>query len=158
MSVGDLTPDLYIPELIKAFHKKPYNVFVSLRESEYNGAALPIQYENVHICRLLPGMSMARRSCVVITRGGQNTMMSCMLAGVPVVGFPGNNAPVLLEQNCQILGKLSKTNICLVMDGEFTRSCEEIIEKIYSRLGRITIRIGVPKKPYSSRICFSKKR
>lgn len=92
MSVGELSPDYYIPELIKAFHRKPYNVFVSLRENQYNGLPLPLSIGNIHIHQLLPGISMIRRSDLVITRGGQNTMMSCMLAGVPVIGFPGNNA------------------------------------------------------------------
>lgn len=37
-------------------------------------------------------MSTISRSMLVITRGGQNTTMACMMAGVPILGFPGDSA------------------------------------------------------------------
>lgn len=92
MSVGSITPEQYVPELVKAFSGSSFQVAVALRLDTFCGRRLPLRLGNVFLYRLLPGMAMARRSAVVITRGGQNTLMSCMLTGTPVIGFPGDGA------------------------------------------------------------------
>ena len=92
MSAGTLKPPIYIPVLEEAFADLDLEIAVALREKEYNGHTLPFKIKNIHLHQYLPGSTMAMHSVMVVTRGGQNTIMSALLAGTPIVGFPGTNA------------------------------------------------------------------
>ncbi len=91
-ATGALEPEKYIPELTEAFSSLSFNIAVVLRADSYLGKKLPLRIGNIFLYRLLPGLTIIRRSSVVITRGGQNTLMSCMLAGTPIVGFTDDHA------------------------------------------------------------------
>jgi len=89
MSRGSIRPDDFIPELIRCFEHRPCFVVIAMRTSNFKGRKLPYAIrKNIVLHDIVPGLSTISRSALVITRGGQNTTMACMLAGVPVSASP----------------------------------------------------------------------
>ena len=92
MSVGTLAPNEYVPILCEISESTGIVFIVALREREYQGNGLPHKIGSVHLFETVPGLITIKLCAVVITRGGQNTLMGCILAQRPVLGFPGRSA------------------------------------------------------------------
>ena len=93
MSRGKLKPNYYFPEIIKAFQDSNFRLSIivdpqTFKEHQKNINGL----KNIRLFKKLPGLVAMRRSSLVITRGGQNTTMSSLLAGTPLLIYPGENA------------------------------------------------------------------
>jgi UDP:flavonoid glycosyltransferase YjiC (YdhE family) len=92
MSVGVLPPETYVPILAEVAKVTGLYFIVALRQSHYCEQTLPTRLGSVFLFDMVPGLTMIKRSRLVITRGGQNTLMCCVLAEKPVLGFPGHSA------------------------------------------------------------------
>lgn len=114
LSVGLLSPKQYVPALMSSFSKTKFTVAVAIREGTYRGRKLPQQFGNIFLFNYLPGLRIIRRSAVVLARGGQNTLMACLLAGTPVIGFAGRSSEA--DFNIRQLTKLGAALHGEVMD------------------------------------------
>lgn len=143
MSRGSITPEYFLPKLKEAFDNKKCFVAVAMRESHNAGRKLPYNLsKNIRLYNMLPGISVISRSTVVITRGGQNTTMGCMLTGTPMLGFPGDSAEADFNirsvaangaaKLCTMddLQKLAELTEELSMNSEFRKSAANLGDKI----------------------------
>lgn len=64
-------------------------MLVAARESSLDGKDLPLTFEHVTVAREPGFLRALAETDLVVTRGSQNAVMACLLAGVPVVGVPG---------------------------------------------------------------------
>ncbi|GII66296.1 hypothetical protein Skr01_63810 [Sphaerisporangium krabiense] len=91
LSAGTVTIEDLLPELADAFPPPAHDVLVAAREDRVGGHVLPHTFGNVTVTRT-PGITRALAGAdLLVTRGGQNSLMAAMLAGVPVVGVPGDH-------------------------------------------------------------------
>jgi UDP:flavonoid glycosyltransferase YjiC (YdhE family) len=87
MSPGDIKPDVWIATLVKAFKHTGFNVMVTLAPLRIMPGMLP-KIPNICFFRSLPSMEAIRRSDLVITHGGANTVAAALMSGKPVMIFP----------------------------------------------------------------------
>jgi len=93
MSRGSITSIQVISALRSSFRNTHYVIVVVLREKKFYENKLPYNIEkNIRLYEELPGITIMKQSVAVITRGGQNTTMACMISGTPILGFPGDSA------------------------------------------------------------------
>jgi UDP:flavonoid glycosyltransferase YjiC (YdhE family) len=90
LSTGELGPKAYTKVLPQAFEGTRFHVAVATGDHP-DLPELPPETENLSYHRFLPGMSMLEASCAYISHGGQNSVVSAMLAGVPSLLFPGGD-------------------------------------------------------------------
>ncbi len=90
LSTGELGPKAYTKVLPSAFAGTRFHVAVATGDHP-DLPELPPATENLSYHRFLPGMSMLKASCAYISHGGQNSVVSAMLAGVPSLLFPGGD-------------------------------------------------------------------
>jgi UDP:flavonoid glycosyltransferase YjiC (YdhE family) len=69
----------------------PANFDITLASTDTRAASrdMPFKHGNVYCEHLPPLTSALGDSVLLVTRGGQNTLMSALLAGCPVLGLPG---------------------------------------------------------------------
>ncbi|MCZ7398830.1 MAG: glycosyltransferase [Candidatus Methanoperedens sp.] len=91
MSPGDIKPNLWIPTLIKAFKDTRFNVIVTLAPLKILPNSLP-NISNIKFFESLPAIKAIRRSNLVITHGGANTVTSALISGKPMMIFPDKYA------------------------------------------------------------------
>jgi UDP:flavonoid glycosyltransferase YjiC (YdhE family) len=108
MSVGTLTPEEYVPIICVASDIGNLSFVVALRQDNYRGSPLPQTIGRVRLFQTLPGLTTIKKCALVITRGGQNTLMGCILSQRPVLGFPGTSAEAdfnlrSVENFCEIV-------------------------------------------------------
>ncbi len=87
MSPGDIKPSIWIPTLIEAFKNTKFNVMVTLAPLEILPSSLP-NVPNIKFFKSLPAIKAIRRSNLVITHGGANTITSALISGKPMMIFP----------------------------------------------------------------------
>jgi MGT family glycosyltransferase len=87
MSPGDIKPDIWIPTLIRAFKDTRFNVIVTLAPLKITPDSLP-KVPNISFFKSVPSMEAIRRSNLVITHGGANTVAAALIAGKPMMIFP----------------------------------------------------------------------
>jgi UDP:flavonoid glycosyltransferase YjiC (YdhE family) len=90
LSTGELGPKTYTKVLPRAFAGTRFHVAVATGDHP-DLPALPPATDNLSYHRFLPGMSVLEASCAYISHGGQNSVVSAMLAGVPSLLFPGGD-------------------------------------------------------------------
>jgi hypothetical protein len=89
LSRGLVTVEQALPLLPVVFPPNRFDITIACTQSLAAGRALPFTDGNVHCEHLPPLTSTLAGSVLLVTRGGQNTLMSALLAGCPVLGLPG---------------------------------------------------------------------
>lgn len=90
LSVGALIPDLYMQIIMDTFKDSPYGVMCGCG-FHYSISSLSSQYENIKFEKYLPAASIIKDTNAVIFHGGQDTMLTTLLNGVPSLTIPGNH-------------------------------------------------------------------
>ena len=90
LSTGELGPKIYTKVLPSAFEGTRFHVAVATGDHP-DLPELPAPTANLSYHRFLPGMSMLEASRAYLSHGGQNSVVSAMLAGVPSLLFPGGD-------------------------------------------------------------------
>jgi UDP:flavonoid glycosyltransferase YjiC (YdhE family) len=148
LSAGAVTVEALLPVLAEALPPPRYAILVAARDEVVGERRLPYCDGNITVARL-PGMSRAmQQTDLVVTRGGQNALMACLLAGRPVVGVPGTSS----EPNFN-LRVLEAHGVAAVLDGvpsvhalaeAATRLLDGATAERSAALGRILRRQGGP--------------
>lgn len=90
LSVSALKPDLYRSIIIDTFEKSKYKVICSCG---YHYALGNIQedYKNVKFVKYISATSIMKYTSLVIFHGGQDTMLTTLLHGLPSITIPGKH-------------------------------------------------------------------
>lgn len=86
MSPGDITPEQWVSTMISAFKNTQFNIMVTLAPLHIHLNSLP-KISNIQFIANLPGSAAIRRSDLVITHGGGNTVTNALLQGKPMMIF-----------------------------------------------------------------------
>lgn len=81
---GNLSQKLLADELTRAFHHTPYQVYIA------SGQLEPRRNDNIIVDRRFDFDSLMPDAAVYINHGGQNSIMTALLHGVPQIMCPGN--------------------------------------------------------------------
>ena len=89
LSRGLVTTEQALSLLPAVFPPDSFDITLACTQRRAADRLLPFTDGNIH-CEHLPPLSSALAdSALLVTRGGQNTLMSALLAGCPVLGLPG---------------------------------------------------------------------
>lgn len=90
LSPGEIDHKVWIPTIIEAFRDTEFQVFATLSPLRLDyPKGLP---QNIQFFRKLPSMNIMKKSALVITHGGANTVHGALLAGVPQIIHSGRYA------------------------------------------------------------------
>ncbi len=90
MSIAPIPPEVYLPVVSSTFEGLPFDVLCACgfhRKLRY----LPPSTNNIRFERYVPAYTMMKHTCLVIFHGGQNTMMTTLLHGLPSLTIPGQH-------------------------------------------------------------------
>ena len=110
MGNGSISYPRQLSVLTEAFQGGPYQVYIASYQ------AVPSDMDNIHVARRFDFKRLLPGAAVFINHGGQNSILSGIMAGVPQIVFPGN---VFERQyNALSIEKLGLGKSC--RDAEFT--------------------------------------
>jgi UDP:flavonoid glycosyltransferase YjiC (YdhE family) len=90
LGAGAVSVPSMVPVLGDAFPAPEHEVLIAAREQEIDGRPLPQRRGSVAIAHE-PGLTAALQDCsVAVLRGSQNAVAASLMAGVPIVGLPGD--------------------------------------------------------------------
>lgn len=90
LSVGAISPQIYQQVINEAFKDQPYNVICALGY-HYDIKDKPKDSPNIKYYDYISAASVMKNTDLVIFHGGQDTMMTCLLNGVPGIVIPGKH-------------------------------------------------------------------
>jgi UDP:flavonoid glycosyltransferase YjiC (YdhE family) len=90
LSVGAISPDLYLRIIPAAFEELPFDVLCACG-FHYDLKALSQATGNVRFERFIPTQAVIEDACLVIFHGGQDTMLTTLLHGLPSLTIPGQH-------------------------------------------------------------------
>lgn len=90
LSVGALSPQLYIDTIVDTFCDMPYRVLCSCG-FHYNLGELPENLSNIHFEKYVPAPLIMKDTSLIIFHGGQDTMLTSLANGIPSLTIPGNH-------------------------------------------------------------------
>jgi len=92
LSVGAVAPHLYLKTIPETFKELPFNVLCACGfHSELHSQALPQAGENVRFVQFIPTQAIIKDTRLVIFHGGQDTMLTTLLHGLPSITIPGQH-------------------------------------------------------------------
>lgn len=92
LSVGAITPELYLRTLPEAFQDLPFNVLCACGFHFAVGADDLAKFRgNVRFVRFVPMQAVIGEASLVIFHGGQDTMLTTLLHGLPSITIPGQH-------------------------------------------------------------------
>lgn len=83
MGSGTISPKLLVRELLKAFQDTPYQVFIATEQLH------PFEQKNIIVNRRFDFNKLMPETAVYINHGGQNSIMTGLIYGVPQIICPG---------------------------------------------------------------------
>jgi UDP:flavonoid glycosyltransferase YjiC (YdhE family) len=90
LSVGALFPELYIKTIIETFENLPFRVICGCGY-HYGLKTLPRNMPNIRFERYIPAAAIMKDTSLVIFHGGQDTMLTALLYGLPGIAIPGRH-------------------------------------------------------------------
>lgn len=133
LSVGALDPQLYIDTITKTFENSSFRVICGCG-FHYNLKALPKSLPNIRFERYIPTSAIMKDTDLVVFHGGQDTMLTTLLYGLPSITIPGQhferdyNATKLSET-----GASKKLPIQAFRPNRLKRVVEEVICGSYAK-------------------------
>jgi UDP:flavonoid glycosyltransferase YjiC (YdhE family) len=106
LSVSAIPPLIYIELVKEIFDKQPYRV-ACLCGFHYELKALPDHTDNIQFHWFIPAAEIMPEAALVIFHGGQDTMLTTMLHGLPSITIPGQHFE--RDYNCTQLQNLGLT-------------------------------------------------
>lgn len=110
MGNGTISPMKVIEELTKAFEKSNYEVYIATEQVE------PYKKNNINVNKRFDFSELMPETKVYINHGGQNSVMTGLIYGVPQIICPGNvferqyNASSIVKLHAGILLETSDFN------------------------------------------------
>lgn len=107
---GTISPTKVIEELTKAFEKSNYQVYIATEQVE------PYKKNNINVNKRFDFSELMPESIVYINHGGQNSVMTGLIYGVPQIICPGNvferqyNASSIVKLGAGVLLETSDFN------------------------------------------------
>jgi hypothetical protein len=89
LSVGQITPRIYIKELINTFSDSAFDVLVAIGDNPFLQGNDRFSVGNVHFYKHLPSDKIMDLCDIVIHHGGQNSTVQAIESRVPAMIFPG---------------------------------------------------------------------
>lgn len=86
MSPGDILPQQWISTMVETFKNTKYQILISLAPLKRYKGKIP-NIKNIQFHKFLPGSSVIKKSDLVITHGGGNTVTNALLYGKPMMIF-----------------------------------------------------------------------
>ncbi len=108
LSVGAIPPKIYQWVIDETFKNQPYNVICGMGY-HYDIDRKPNDSENIRYYDYISAASIIKNTDLVIFHGGQDTMMTTLLNGVPSIVIPGKHFE--RGYNAQQLEKTGATKI-----------------------------------------------
>lgn len=90
LSVSAIPPTIYLDMVRKIFDNQPYRV-ACLCGFHYNLKELPANTDNIYFDWFIPAASIMKETSLVIFHGGQDTMLTAILHGLPTITVPGQH-------------------------------------------------------------------
>ncbi len=90
LSVGAISPEIYIEVVIETFRDMPYRVICGCGY-HYSLKVLPEGLDNIKFVRYVPTAAIMKDTALVIFHGGQDTMLTTLLHGIPSITIPGKH-------------------------------------------------------------------
>jgi UDP:flavonoid glycosyltransferase YjiC (YdhE family) len=90
LSVSALSPGLYFDIITESFQNSPYQVLCACG-FHYGLAELPAPTEKIRFEKYLPTQAIIKDTALVIFHGGQDTMLTALLHGLPSICIPGRH-------------------------------------------------------------------
>ncbi|MFP4976665.1 glycosyltransferase [Paenibacillus sp. CN-4] len=90
LSVSAIPPLIYIEMVKEIFDKQPYRV-ACLCGFHYELKELPDNTDNIQFHWFIPAAEIMPEASLVIFHGGQDTMLTTMLYGLPSIAIPGQH-------------------------------------------------------------------
>jgi UDP:flavonoid glycosyltransferase YjiC (YdhE family) len=84
MGNGSITYATQLAVLQRAFQGKPYQVYIASYQAE------PADMDNIHVAKRFDFKTLLPGAIAFINHGGQNSILSGIMSGVPQLIFPGN--------------------------------------------------------------------
>lgn len=84
MGNGSITYETQLAVLKRAFLGTPYQVYIASYQAQ------PADMDNIHVAMRFDFKTLLPRAAAFINHGGQNSIISGILSGVPQLIFPGN--------------------------------------------------------------------
>ncbi|MBD7911453.1 glycosyltransferase [Clostridium cibarium] len=84
MGNGTISPMILIKELTKAFESSSYQVYIATEQVE------PYKKNNINVNKRFDFNELLPEAVVYINHGGQNSIMTSLIYGVPQIICPGN--------------------------------------------------------------------
>jgi uncharacterized protein (TIGR00661 family) len=110
MGSGTISPRKVIEELTKAFEKSNYQVYIATEQVE------PYKKDNINVNKRFDFSELMPEAKVYINHGGQNSVMTGLIYGVPQIICPGNvferqyNASSIVKLDAGIMLKVCDFN------------------------------------------------
>ena len=110
MGSGTISPRKVIEELTKAFEKSNYQVYIATEQVE------PYKKNNINVNKRFDFSELMPEAKVYINHGGQNSVMTGLIYGVPQIICPGNvferqyNASSIVKLDAGIMLKVCDFN------------------------------------------------
>ena len=129
LSVGALAPDLYMQVIADTFKDSAYGVVCGCG-FHYSISSLSSRYDNIKFERYFPVASIMHDTNAVIFHGGQDTMLTTLIHGVPSLTIPGSHFE--REYNARNLEKLGVSKKLSITSFRPTKLLNEV-DKILSQ-------------------------
>jgi UDP:flavonoid glycosyltransferase YjiC (YdhE family) len=129
LSVGAIPPDIYIQVIKDTFKDLPYHV-LCVCGYHYSLESLPGSTGTIRFERFIPAQAVMRGMSMVIFHGGQDTMLTTLLYGLPSLTIPGQHFE--REYNAEQLARLGtskKLPIYAFRPSRLRHLVEEILDE-----------------------------
>lgn len=131
LSVGAFIPDLYMQVILDTFKDSPYGIMCGCG-FHYSISSLHSQYDNIKFSRYFPVASIIKDTNAVIFHGGQDTMLTTLINGVPSLTLPGNHFERDYNAtNLEKLGVSKKLSITSFRPTKLKAELEKILSQPY---------------------------
>lgn len=143
LSVGALNPNIYMNTIIDSFKNTPYNIICGCG-FHFDIKKLPENISNIRFANYIPLQEIIQNIQLMIFHGGQDTMLTALLNGIPSITFPGHHFEreynanktneLGLSKKCSIYGfrpKRLNSIIKSTQDGIIKANCEEFKNKFH---------------------------
>lgn len=135
LSVSALAPDLYMQVILDTFKNSPYGVMCGCG-FHYSISSLSSQYDNIKFEKYLPAASIMQDTRLVIFHGGQDTMLTTLIHGIPSLTIPGNHFERDYNAtNLEKLGVSKKLSITSFRSTRLLNEAEQILSQSYVTKG-----------------------
>jgi UDP:flavonoid glycosyltransferase YjiC (YdhE family) len=136
LSVGALFPELYIKTIIETFENLPFRVICGCG-FHYELGTLPNSLPNIRFERYIPTAAIMKDTSLVIFHGGQDTMLTTLLYGLPSIAIPGQhferdyNATQLEK-----LGAAKKLSVYAFRPNRLKNVVDEVLDGTYATMSK----------------------